>query len=923
VPNFPESGVRLVAETSDYTSAMQEALALADQFDALGDMSVTLTADVDTSSIESSIPDDATITINPEIGDSSDLLNLEALDDAPIDAKIKTTEDPGSEQIGGKSILTTLHELGINPTEIVMNIAGTLVDGLKTLTSFSVQPLLDLDTAVARVNAQTAGAIPNAHELITGIFYDDLGDSIDQVANLVIQAEQLGAPIDEATRAALTFTHTFTDQDPTQVLNTMNNLVSTGLVPNFTTASDLLVTGFQEGDNRANDLLTTLNNNASALSDMGLNGSQSLSLIKSGLDGGAKSAQDVVDMLIKIKANVITAAGNAGSDVSTLLTNLGIPNPVTSGEGWSADFLTKVRDAIAAAPVDDATKQQMVSTLLGGKLGAKDYSEFMNLDAANPAFDTLTGKAATAASTMDDSLSGAIADFVKAAQGAATDFLSSDQIDLPGKITALKSGLQDALNTLATGGTLGDALTVALKPIGFDDEFQGLESALGNFVIGILQAVADIQDALGKSKEAQGTRATIAGMAQNQLTFDLKIGNPDAIAGDIATAVSRGVTPDQIAKSASTAVTELVKSGSTDAAQQLVDSLKGGTFNVAASDSASSLALKAMGFSDNFQIPISPTMSPEDQQKFIADQEAAFKANGVSIDVTVAPKLDQDQINDLQDKIDTALHPPTPTITAFGGSYGGTQPSTFSGFGGATLANNQPGTSGAFDPEPIKGAVTAFDTLNTTVQGTTITAFDSLNTSTQTLTGTTETHAQTMDKVNQATAAASISSTDLAGAALDANLAQSDMAQSLASIVAQEQALQAQYDAGTISLDAFNQKFAELLAIAGNSGGTGGTGTSTVVDTTEGPHAAGTSNATGTFIAGEAGPELVTTNRSLAVLNNKSTEAIMAALNGFIPGASKGGGGNKTVILNQTNYVPSQAVGDSLGYNTAQQLRGV
>ena len=87
-------------------------------------------------------------------------------------------------------------------------------------------------------------------------------------------------------------------------------------------------------------------------------------------------------------------------------------------------------------------------------------------------------------------------------------------------------------------------------------------------------------------------------------------------------------------------------------------------------------------------------------------------------------------------------------------------------------------------------------------------------------------------------------------------------------------------------------------------------------------HAAG-GQAIGTFIAGEQGRELITTDRNLAVLNNKTTEQIMAALQQYIPGGSSSGRAGNTNIVNNTNIVPSQAVADTLGYRTAAQLRAM
>jgi hypothetical protein len=575
---YPESGIKLVVDSKEYTAAMDYAIFQADYFDSLGAITIDVSADVDMSALDElqDLPlDGETVdfTVNTDVtGDTSELADLPA-DGEQIETTVDVQEtDTAKETLSAVNTIKNLKVL-----ETIWNIAGTAVDAFKNFSNFAIQPMLSLDDAVARVNAQTNFAIPNARELISGIFYDDLGESIDQVGNLVIKAAQLKAPVDEAARAALTFTHTFSDQNPEQVLVSLNNMVKGKLAPNFTEAGDLLVRAFQNGANKGGDLLTVLGDNATAIHDMGLTGPESLSFIKTGLDNGFKSAQQVVDVLLKIKQNVTNAAGNQTSDVTKTLKILGIANPSETGDAWSAEFFQGVIDAIKNAPgLSDTDKEALFSNLVGGKQGGKTFSAFLQMtpDEAKSIFANVTGAAADAATEVDNSLSGAIDDFMLAAQKAAEEFLSSDQIDLPGKIAALKTGLQGALDVLSNDGSLSDALTVALKPIGFDDEFKSLEGALGNFVIGILQAVSFLQSLDPANWAAKaGTDALIAKQGATQLAFDLKIANPDDIAVDIATAVSRGVAPQTIADTISGTVDTLIQNGALKQAQVLVDTL--------------------------------------------------------------------------------------------------------------------------------------------------------------------------------------------------------------------------------------------------------------------------------------------------------------------------------------------------------------
>lgn len=837
--DFPTSGVRLVAEADDFTDTMSEALSLAAEFDALGDMDVSLTASADTSELD---------TMQAAIDE------IEAAG-GTVDFNVQEDEDT-------KSLFQNVKDLrDIKVIETIWNIAGTALDLLGKGADLFVTPMLDLDDAVAKVNAQTGNAIPNARELISGIFYDDLGDSIDQVGKLVIQAEQISAPIDEATRAALTFTHTFKDEDPSAVLNAMDQMVKNGLAPDFKTAGDNLTVAFQNGANRGGDLLNTINDNAGAIRDLGLTGPQAMEVFTSGMDAGFKSSQDVLNTLIKIKQNVTAAAGNQTSDVSKTLDMIGVSNPAETGDAWSLDFFTSVIDGIKNAPVSDTDKMAMFSNILGGKVGAKEFSNLMRLEPEDWAnvFANVEGAADIAATTVDDSLRGALDDFSLAANAAMQDFLSSEQIDLPGKIAALKTGLQDALDVLSSGGSLGDALTVGLKPIGFDDEFQKLEAVFGDFILSLMNLIADIQDVLGK--DSTGTRAAISEQAKSQTAFDLVANDPGKIVDTLTMGFAKGLKLEDFAATLQQAVDTLVAQGDLGGAQALLDASK-------------TLQLQAT--------------SPDTD------------INAVNESIVAATQAAQDLIN-------AGLTQASRSTEAMGSR-------SAAGGANAMLADlAQTQTTQALDD--MASAVTDLTPTARDAEQADIDrkdALDELKTVTIASTASLDTMATTTDEV-----------TDAAG---NAAAAQSDMATSLGSILAQEQALEAQYAAGAISLEQFNAQFANLMAIASsgaNMAGTGAVGNASV-DTPSGASAAGGMIPGGkTHLVGENGPELVTAGTSLSVLNNQSTDALIAALSGFIPGASKGsGGGTKNITLNQYNVVQSAAQASALGYETSRQLRG-
>lgn len=815
---FPESGVKLIVDTSEALSAVSELQGVLNDLQS-ATYTATVSAEVDDSGLSDLPADGETIDVTADVTVEGDELPQ---DGETVDSTVNTTVEGADDN--STNILQTLVSIKRNQQfRMALDIAGTAVDFFKSIGQFSIQPMVDLDNELAHLKATTGQTIPDADKLINKIFYSDLGESITQVGELVGQAAQLKAPIDQAVTSALEFTKVFTDQNPEQVLNTLNQLVITGLEPNFQKAGDDLVTAFQNGANKGGDLLDTLNRNAIAIKDLGLSASDALSLVQSGLAAGFTSADEVIKTLEKIKQNVQGAAGTSNKTADTLHM-LGIANPAETGKAWSAEFFASVIEGIQKAPVSDSQKMEMFQNLVGGKLSAKEFSSFMKLSPEDAAgiFENTKGAAAKAAADIDDSLGGAIKDFERAAQGAAVDFLSSKQIDLPGKITALKTGIQDGLTSLQTNGDLSQALTIALKPIGFDTAFQGLESMLGNFVIAILQAVSFLQSLDPANWKAKvGTDAIISQQGQKQLAFDLKIANPDQVASDITTAVSRGVSPEQISKSVGDAVNELIKNGQPAMATALVNAVKDAQVNANAD-----LQLTSSGSPINVQ----PTVTPEDLAKFqdTIDQAQAKTANNNIVnaenDMTGVFTPVRQNIVDLKDitaNANTHLKEVTTTTKDFGDK--------------STKAANAIG-------------------------GASYTVTASADTATISLTN----MSTAIDKIN--TAASNL--------------------QANASHVADVQ------------------------------------GTLNDTHTPTGGHASGGSFV-GTSIVGEQGREIVSSNMGLSVLNNMTTEKILAALQGYVPGAGGGGSSYVNNTINNVNVVPSSAVADTLGYRQAQTLRGM
>lgn len=543
--SLPEAGARLTLDLSEWESNWSQVISDADTLQStIEDMSTTIDIDVEFSGADA-LP----------------------FDDIPesTDTEVNVTEDDNTKKlVDGLTFLVMKEKI-----EWAIDIAGNVWDFFSKIENLVVSPFLDVEDAVARINAQTGGTgITDLAQFIRDIQAADLGTGVDQIADVVVAAQQLNAPIDEATRAALTFTKVFDDQDPTTVLTALNTLVETGLVPNLQSASDLMTVFFQEGGNKGGDALAVVTANAQSWADMGLNATQALSTINSLLDNNVDSATDAQKMIQTLDDALTTAAANADSPQAEALKTLGLTNPKDSGQAMGADFLDGFSSAFTNLPSD---QQDLVSGVLFGKGGKKFTGALEGITTQGGPFADVVGAAEDAASAIDDSLRGIIDDFVLAMNEKLSELLSSDSIDLPGKIEALKAGLQEALDIIASGGTVGEAIEFGLNIPGFADGVDRFQSAIGNFAISVLEIVAGIQEFLGK--DSSGTRQQISQMERGQLAFDLQVANPDEIAGELQTAIDRGLTTSDIATSTGKALEEMIAGGDFEKAQALIDGL--------------------------------------------------------------------------------------------------------------------------------------------------------------------------------------------------------------------------------------------------------------------------------------------------------------------------------------------------------------
>lgn len=628
MPQLPQSGIELVAEGSNYARNINEYIALGAEFD---DVNASIVSGVNelSSAFDDMTDVDVSLNVEVEDGDFTTLEEgLDSFDGSSYEGEAIATTS-GEDEVSlldadlmgidgttaeGEAVATTSGEEEVSDLEsgmeavegehegsvevdanqtdnatrtfsmldaiksglvftAIINVAGTILDALRSIENLTITPFLDVDEASAAFAAHTGEAAESVDDMIFRLHQADLGDfnDIEAVLETGRSIGLIGDELEDATAQALTFTKVFDDQNPTDVIAEMNRMIELGLVDNFQEAADVLTVAFQQGGNRAGDLLQTLEMYGPMFSAMGLDANEAMALLNEGLRNGYRNTADFARQIATMQDNVIAAQQDAGSAAAEAFDDIGVDLPA-EGEEMGAEFIQNVINGINSLP-PGAGRDAAISAIFGRRAGGTEAILDVDIGAS---FENIEGgEADRAASVLDDHIRGTIDDLGLELETLAQHFLSSEQIDLPGKIAAIKEGLQTALEDVGAGMSLGEALEHGLQIPGLADFIQNIEGALGNFEIVLLQVIASLADLVGQSDVAASAREEVTRLGEQQLAFDIKIADDgDAITAAVSRAVDRGVDQADIQTALSTAVTELIDEGDIQAAQELIDTIE-------------------------------------------------------------------------------------------------------------------------------------------------------------------------------------------------------------------------------------------------------------------------------------------------------------------------------------------------------------
>lgn len=494
-----------------------------------------------------------------------DATNTDAL------AKLEEVTD----QLDKLKKLTKL-QLILQAPDIIENIGG-FVGELPIVSN-----LIEMDTALGTLEATTGRLIPGAETLIKDLYTNAWGESVTEISKVIGTAQQLGVTqqnLQSAVEQAFII-EALGIADADEALRRMDTMVKNGLVPTFEDAANIIVTGFQTGANKGDDLLDTFNEYGSTFKTLGLTAQDALAFINSGLAVGVDNSDRIADALRETGIRLAEmgtneSIANAFEQLDELsdIDLTGMFADFQAGDIDGGQFYTAFFQALEDAAQQDQTKAKELAATLVGTI-AEDFGieAITQLSGEwEPVWGAIDDRAQQAAKSVNDNLGTAITELTRTIETDLVDSLNT-ALDLDGLVDKAKLAIQRLAAALREGKGFGEALEIALEMPGLAERINQLESALANFIIDFLSAIATVGEALGA--DVTGIRETVARFSVGQLEFDLQNVPPEQMRDAIERAMARGVDGAELHNAIGNAIGAELERGDIGAAQAIADSLK-------------------------------------------------------------------------------------------------------------------------------------------------------------------------------------------------------------------------------------------------------------------------------------------------------------------------------------------------------------
>lgn len=406
--------------------------------------------------------------------DVGELLGTIGLDDAPFESGLSGALGK-MKAFGGKLIKAAT----------VVGAAGAVALSSALVGAMSTEAANDKLAAQLGANSELSGRLGK----VAGDLYSHAyGESLGQVNEAIrLTGQELAdfgdfsdAELQGVTASVLDLATAF-DEDLGAVTRAAGQLLKTGLAKDANQALDLITVGMQNGSNRAEDLLDTLNEYPTQFRKVGLSGADALGLIQQGLLAGARDADIVADAVKEFSirmsdGSAADALKTIGLNAKTMLAQFAKGGPA------ARTAMDTVLDKLRAMP-PGAKKAGAAFGLFGTQsedLGAA--LDAMDLTSAAKGMGQIDGAAKRMGDTLNDNATANITAFTRQVKTAFIDTIGGRV--LPAANDAAKFLATEFGPAFAAAGVF---ITEDLIPAA-----QDAKRWFGDEVMPVLQTIADV-----------------------------------------------------------------------------------------------------------------------------------------------------------------------------------------------------------------------------------------------------------------------------------------------------------------------------------------------------------------------------------------------------------------------------------------------
>ena len=298
---------------------------------------------------------------------------------------------------------------------------------------------LDVEKANDKLAAQLGLPPDEAERLgkIAGDLYANAyGESIGEVnealraglQNGLLPEDATNEQIERVTAKALDLSAAF-DQDVGESAKAAGQLIRTGLAADADEALDILTRGFQQGGDKADDLLDTVGEYSTLFRNVGLDGEAAIGLLTQGLGAGARDADKVADAIKEFSIRAVDGSEATAEGFQAIGLNAEeMARRIAGGGEDSAAALDETLDRLRAIEDPVARSQAAVALFgtqaedLGDALYALDPSQ------AVARLGDVEGAAERMGETLNDNTATKIESFKRKGLQRLTDFIGGTVI---------------------------------------------------------------------------------------------------------------------------------------------------------------------------------------------------------------------------------------------------------------------------------------------------------------------------------------------------------------------------------------------------------------------------------------------------------------------------------------------------------------